>query len=148
MSLPPKEKYAVLLVDDSADDRWFMRRALRNHPRLVLVKELGDGDQAIAYLSGQEPFADRETFPFPDVLLLDLKMPRTTGCEVLEWLQTQSFSELVVFVLSGSSLPEDIARSQQLGADGYLIKTASIEDLGALFREIEDSLRRPRARPA
>jgi len=138
----PERRFGVLLVDDSADDRWLMRRALLGHPRLDVVGELPDGDQVIAYLSGQGDFADRKTFPFPDAMLLDLKMPRRTGFEVLEWLRLQPFDELVVIVISGSPLPQDIARSLQLGASAYHQKSASAEAQKSLVRKIEDALGR------
>jgi CheY-like chemotaxis protein len=138
-----KARFTVLLVDDSEDDRFFMRRALCNNPRLFVVGEACDGEDAIAYLSGQAVFSDREKHPFPDVLLLDLKMPRKTGYEVLQWLQTQAFSDLRVIVVSGSALPEDVARSLALGADAYHKKPALKQEQEAIVCEIESLLDRP-----
>lgn len=135
-----KEKFNILLVDDSEDDRLFMRRALRLNPRLNVVAEVCDGEEAIAYLSGQDVFNDREKHPFPDALLLDLKMPRKSGHEVLEWLQTQPFDSLIVIVMSGSFLPADITRSMDLGADDYHKKNSSIEEQEALVQNIEKLL--------
>ena len=131
-----KDRYSVLLVDDSDDDRLFMRRAIRSVSGLVLVGEVCDGESAIEYLSGHGPYTDREKHPFPDVVLLDLKMPRKTGHEVLQWLQTQQFSDLFVAVVSGSALPNDIARSLDLGADVYFRKSALREELEAMVAEI------------
>jgi CheY-like chemotaxis protein len=135
-----KEKYRVLLVDDSDADRYFLRRALRDNERLGVVAEVEDGDEAIAYLRGDGRFNDRQKFPFPDLVILDLKMPRITGYEVLEWLQTQSFDELRVAVLSGSFLQEDMARTLKLGADAFhtkstldLEQTVLVGKLEALF---------------
>ena len=136
----PKEKYSILLVDDSEDDRLFMRRALRNNAKLTVVGEVCDGEDAISYLDGQDAFADRVKHPFPDVLLLDLKMPRKTGFDVLRWLRTQSFKDLVVIVVSGSLLPEDIAQSLDLGAHAYHRKAALKDEQEAMFYEIENSL--------
>ena len=130
------------MIDDSEDDRLFMRRALRDNPKLVVVGEVCDGEDAISYLTGQGAFSDREKHPLPDVLMLDLKMPRKTGYDVLEWLRTRSFKDLAVIVISGSSLPEDIARSLALGAHGYHRKTALKEEQEAMVREIEESLNR------
>ncbi|MDB6124097.1 MAG: response regulator receiver protein [Pedosphaera sp.] len=106
-----KKFYSVLLADDSEDDRLFTRLAFRNHPRLKIVEEVTNGEEAIAYLSGTGIYRDREKYPFPDLLLLDLKMPRFDGFEVLGWLQQQLFSGLKVVVVSGSFLPSDIARA-------------------------------------
>src|SRR5436190_1152068 len=112
-----KEFYSVLLADDSEDDRLFTRLAFRNHPRLVIVEEVTNGEETIAYLSGTGVYSDRRRYPFPDLLLLDLRMPRFDGFEVLEWLQRQQFRDLKVVVVSGSFLPPDIARTLALGAD-------------------------------
>jgi CheY-like chemotaxis protein len=133
--------YRVLLVDDSEDDRLFMRRALRDKPEFVVIGELRDGEAAIHYLGGQGAFANRAEFPYPDVLLLDLKMPRKTGHEVLEWLQGQRREKLCVVVMSGSFLPKDITRSRELGADAYFTKEALFEQQKATITEIENLLR-------
>jgi len=132
-----KDSFSVLLVDDSADDRLFVRRALRKNPRFMVVGELGDGEAAIAYLAGEGEFSNREKFPYPDVVLLDLKMPRKTGYEVLEWLQSQRHEKICVVVLSGSFLPGDITRSQQLGANAYFQKEALAEGQAAMIADIE-----------
>jgi CheY-like chemotaxis protein len=131
-----KERYTVMLVDDSEHDRLFMRRAIQADPRLRIVGEVCDGQAAIEYLGGQAQFQDREKHPFPDVVLLDLKMPRKTGHEVLQWLQTQAFNDLFVAVISGSFLPEDIQRSKELGADAYFKKVAIRKELELMISEI------------
>src|SRR4051812_14313849 len=102
-----KDRYSILMADDSEDDRFFMRMALCEHPRLGVVAEVENGEEAIAYLSGAGIYGNRDEFPFPDLLLLDLKMPRFSGFEVLGWLQTHLFPDLKVVVLSGSLLDDD-----------------------------------------
>jgi CheY-like chemotaxis protein len=136
-----KDIYSILLVDDSDDDRLFVRRALGKRPGFVVVGELCDGEEAIAYLAGQGEFSNREKYPYPDVILLDLKLPKKTGHEVLEWLQAQSLGKLRVIVLSGSFLPEDITRSQKLGVDAYFKKEALAEDRHAMVAEMEKLLK-------
>ncbi|HZQ48582.1 MAG TPA: response regulator, partial [Verrucomicrobiae bacterium] len=84
MGKTQKQPYSVLLADDSPQDRLLMRLALQSHPRLSVVGEVSDGIETIAYLSGDGPFTDRKQYPFPDLLILDLKMPRKTGYEILE----------------------------------------------------------------
>ncbi|MDB6064793.1 MAG: response regulator receiver protein, partial [Pedosphaera sp.] len=96
MTQRSKEKYRVLLVDDSEADRFFLRRALSDNQKLTIVAEVEDGEEAIRYLGGVGGFSDRQKYPFPDLMLLDLKMPRATGYEVLAWLRTQSFVDLKV----------------------------------------------------
>ena len=142
-----KDTYSVLLVDDSEDDRMFLRRAISRNPRLALVGEVCDGEAAIAYLEGRDAFKDREKHPFPDVMFLDLKMPRMTGHEVLEWLKTREFGKLVVVVISGSFLPQDINRSMALGANAYFKKTALKDEQEAMVRDITLLLDRPDGPP-
>jgi CheY-like chemotaxis protein len=141
-----KETYRVLVVDDSDDDRFFLRRSIQSDSRLTIVAEVCNGEDAIAYLSGRTVFSDREKFPFPDLMLLDLKMPRKNGYEVLQWLRTQKFERLVVVVLSGSTLPEDAAKCRALGADAYKMKSAREDERNLLVREIESLTDRKRRR--
>lgn len=135
-----KESYLVLVVDDSADDRLFIRRAIQRNKRMVIVDELDDGEAAIAYLDGREPFQNRQEHPFPDAVLLDLKMPLKTGHEVLEWLQTRPFDRLFVAIISGLFLQEDIEHSMELGADAYYKKSAFREEQEAIINEIANRL--------
>jgi DNA-binding NarL/FixJ family response regulator len=72
----------------------------------------------------------------PDAMLLDLKMPKRTGHEVLQWMHTQSFGKMFVAVVSGSFLPEDVARSMAFGAHAYFKKTALRDEQEAMIREI------------
>jgi len=136
-----KPAFSVLLVDDSEDDRLFVRRALRKNPAFVVVGELCDGEAAIAYLAGHGEFSNREKFPYPDVVLLDLKLPRKTGHEVLEWIQAQRLEKLRTIVLSGSFLPEDITRSRELGANAYFKKEAMEEEQQAMIADMEKLLK-------
>jgi CheY-like chemotaxis protein len=133
--------FSVLLVDDSSDDRLFVRRALRKNPGFAVVGELCDGEEAIAYLSGEGIYGDREKFPYPDVVFLDLKMPFKTGYEVLEWIQSQRLGKLRVVVLSGSFLPDDITRTRELGANAYFKKEAMEEEQQAMLADIEQLLK-------
>jgi len=84
-----------------------------------------DGQEAIDYLSGAGKFADRQKFPLPYLILLDLKMPRKTGIDVLEWLHEQpELRCLPVVVFSSSAHRKDIARAYELGANGFVVKPA------------------------
>ncbi|MDB6122990.1 MAG: putative response regulator, CheY [Pedosphaera sp.] len=137
MSGAPKENYTVLVVDDSSVQRLVLRNILGTNPKLVVVGEACDGNEAIAYLSGEAQFGDSEIYPFPDLLLLDLEMPEKTGFDVLKWLQTQSFENLMVVVLSGLSLPANIIECTALGADAYHQKSSSKAEQLVMLQKIE-----------
>lgn len=133
-------RYQVLLVDDSDDDRYFLRRSFAEEGRLDIVCELTGADDAIAYLAGREKFADRNEYPVPDLMLLDLKMPGRSGHDVLEWLQNQPGQKPIVVVLTNSILPEDLQRSLDLGASAYHVKTAERGGHRELIRALENLL--------
>src|SRR5881296_3157844 len=105
-----KERYLVLMVDDAEDDCLLIKMAVGSAERLHFIGCVSDGEELMAYLQGAGKYSDRLRFPVPDLLLLDLMMPRKSGFEVLEWLQSQPFEDMVVVVLSGSEQPQDIKR--------------------------------------
>ena len=127
-------QFKVLLVDDSPDDRFFIQRVLERSPKFVVVGEARDGLEAIDYLQGG---GDR-----PDLMLLDLKMPRKTGFEVLQWRQTQGerLEKLTVAVMSGSQLTEDVNRSLELGAHVYFKKSSDKKEQDDMLIELEKLL--------
>jgi CheY-like chemotaxis protein len=132
-----KATYKILLADDSQDDRFFVQRVVQRFQRFQIVGEAQDGEECISYLSGKPPFNDRAKFPLPDLLLLDLKMPKRDGFDVLKWLRDKSFHKLTVVVLSGSILQQDIGASLALGAHGFWTKAATAEKHDQIAREIE-----------
>jgi CheY-like chemotaxis protein len=118
-----REQPIVLIAEDSENDLLMLRRAFRQASILAPMQHVSDGEQVIAYLKGEGKFGRRDEFPLPDVLLLDLKMPRKNGFEVLEWLQTQpSLRELRVVVLTTSEELRDVNRAYALGAASFLTK--------------------------
>ena len=122
MARSHKSKYLVLLADDSEDDGLLLEMAFGRLDRLRLLARMGDGEQTIAYLNGDGKYADRRKYPFPDLLLLDLKMPRMDGFQVLEWLKTHPFPDLVVSVLSGSDSNADVSQALEMGAHHFQAK--------------------------
>ncbi len=116
----------LLLVDDDEADIFLLQRALQK-ANLTLPEHIAtDGEEAIDYLSGHGPFADRNAFPIPHAIFLDLKMPFVSGFEVLEWIRTQpQLASIPVFVLTGSSIERDRQRALELGARQYLTKPAT-----------------------
>jgi CheY-like chemotaxis protein len=134
-----KRPFFILLADDSSEDRVLFKDSLHVTERLQLGAEVGDGREALDYFEGRGRFADRDQFPLPDLLLLDLNMPRVTGFEVLAWLQKRSFHHLTV-VLTDSMQPEDIRRALDLGADLFQVKPANDRDRHAMVLALEKRL--------
>jgi len=135
-----EEKFLVLMVDDSEDDCLLLKMALSRTDRLNFVGSLSDGEELVSYLTGKEKYSNRDQYPVPDMLLLDLMMPRKNGFEVLEWLRGQSFEEMVVVVLSGSDQSQDIQRAIALGADYYHTKEGSPLKRLELVKTLEEYL--------
>ncbi len=122
--------FTILLAEDNSTDALMIRRAFRKANLLNPIQVVDDGDKAVAYLSGQGPYADREKCPFPVLLLLDLKLPRRSGLEVLEWLRQQkSLKRLPVVVLTSSKESSDVNRAYDLGANSYLVKPVDFDPL-------------------
>src|SRR6476660_8954029 len=107
----------ILLVEDSADDVFFMKRALKIAGTSASIQVAEDGQVAMDYLSGEGAFSNRIEFPLPSLILLDLRMPRVPGFEVLKWLRKkEEFSCLPVVILSSSREESDIKKAYSLGA--------------------------------
>jgi CheY-like chemotaxis protein len=126
----------ILLAEDDPDDAEQTKIALRGAGVLNKVFLVADGDEAIAYLKGEGEFSDRQKFPFPGILLLDLKMPRVDGFRVLSWLNFQATGEKpLVVVLSGHVEVHYIQRAyDEFGAHSFLIKPLLVTDIHNLAR--------------
>lgn len=112
-----------LVVDDRDEDLFMLQRAFQQLGFDTPVQYLRNGEETIAYLKGEGCFANRDKFPLPSVLLLDLKMPRKNGFEVLAWIQQQpGLAELRTIVLTTSEDVYEIKRAYQLGAASFLTK--------------------------
>lgn len=129
--------HTILLVEDDPNDVLLIQRAFRKSNVGNPIQVVGDGEEAIAYLSGQGPYPDRERYPLPLLLLLDLKLPRKSGFEVLEWLRQQpGLKRLPVVVLTSSAETPDINRAYDLGANSYLVKPVRFEGLLHMVRTL------------
>jgi CheY-like chemotaxis protein len=127
----------ILLAEDNENDALLVRVALQKAAVLRPLVIARDGQEAIDYLAGQAPYADRARYPLPALLLLDLKMPRVNGFQVLAWLQERpDLAALPVVVLSSSAIESDIARARQLGADDYRVKPPDFQALVKIVQEL------------
>jgi CheY-like chemotaxis protein len=129
---------AILLVEDNEDDVFLMKRALKSAGIVNRLCIAEDGQQATDYLAGTGTYANRQEYPLPAIVFLDLKLPIKSGLEVLKWIRAQSELEnIVVVVLTSSNEPFDLKEAYRLGANSYVVKppTASqLLDLAKAFK--------------
>jgi CheY-like chemotaxis protein len=129
----------ILYVEDETNDIVFMqiafaRAEVRN--RLVTVS---DGQAVVDYLAGQGKYADRNQYPMPGLVLLDLNLPKKPGLEVLKWIRHQpACHTLPVVVFTSSSREIDIHRSYALGANACVVKPALLAELQEAVKAIKD----------
>ena len=132
------ELRAILIVEDSPDDLLLIRRALDRGQIANPVHVVPDGEEAISYLAGENRYADRARFPVPALVLLDLRLPRKSGFEVLRWIRGHAeISRLPVVVLSSSQAENEIGRAYDLGANSYLVKPVSADALVRLVQAMD-----------
>ena len=138
----------ILLVEDDPSDFRLIQRAFGKLETQIAVLRLTNGDDAISYLSGDAPYDNRALHPMPSIVLLDIKLPRRSGFEVLEWIRGQSWglSRLPVVMLTSSRHSVDVNRAYELGANSYLAKpdtSSQLDELIKQFREYWLSLNQP-----
>jgi CheY-like chemotaxis protein len=127
----------ILVVEDDANDVLLIRRAFRKAEILNPLQVASDGDAAVDYLAGRPPFDDRDQHPLPVLVLLDLKLPRRSGLEVLEWLRKQpGLKRLPVVVLTSSRETRDVNRAYDLGASSYLVKPVGFDTLLDMVKSV------------
>lgn len=128
----------ILYAEDDENDVFFMRLAMRRAPLTNPLHVVTCGQSAIEYLAGEGEYADRTRFPLPGLMLLDLKMPRRNGFEVLEWMRNQAHLDcVVVIVLTSSSQPSDVQLAHHLRANAFVVKPANAESLTDMLRAIK-----------
>lgn len=134
----------VLLVEDNSDDAFLIERQLQRAGMEFELHVVNDGEEAIRYLAGDGDYADRDKFPLPSLVLLDLSLPNKSGFDVLGWIQEQpSFQNIPVVVLTAANDPKSIQKAFSLGASQYLLKPPSAESLRAIIDDLLWTLSRP-----
>lgn len=127
----------ILLVEDNPRDVILIQRAFRRAEITVPIQVVTDGDAAVAYLSGQEPYNNRVDHPLPELVLLDLKLPRRSGAEVLTWLRQQPvIKRLPVVVLTASREYADLNQVYDLGVNAYMVKPVAFDDLVEIVKTL------------
>jgi CheY-like chemotaxis protein len=127
----------ILAAEDNPDDLFLLERAFEKADLGKQLRIARDGQEASDYLEGNGRYGDRDQFPLPLLLLLDLKMPRRSGFEVLAWMRGRpETARIPVIILTASSDEQDVRRAYELGATSYHVKPGSFGGLLALVREL------------
>jgi CheY-like chemotaxis protein len=120
----------ILIVDDDENDIFFVKRAFTEIDVHCKFQMLKNGQEVIDYLVGIGTYADREKYPLPMMILMDLKMPVMDGFEVLAWLRSKPGIKVIpTIVFSSSDLPKDITRAYELGANSFMTKSVTYDGL-------------------
>jgi len=134
-----KSEYCILVAEDDDNDFMLLRRAFDKSGSKQRLERVMDGLQAIDYLEGKGAFTDRLKFPSPDILIVDLKMPRMTGLELLSWIRDHpQYRVIPTLIMSSSDQQVDIAKAYDLGANTYFVKPSDFETLRTLVKSIGD----------
>jgi CheY-like chemotaxis protein len=125
----------ILIVDDSEDDVLFLKRVITRSGIVNPVHCVFSAQDAMAYLDGSGQYTDRDQWPLPGVIMLDLKLPGVHGFELLEWCRAHQYcKDALIIVLSGSGDVPTIRRAYELGANSFLTKPARSADFENLMR--------------
>ena len=129
----------ILLVEDDPNDVMFVQMAFERAKLGHVLTTVTDGDQAIEYLRGEGVYADRERFPVPLMMLLDLRLPTVSGFEVLKWVRGQvEYKRLPITVFTGSEYQKHLDRAYELGANSCIVKPFRLEDFFGAIGMVTD----------
>jgi CheY-like chemotaxis protein len=133
-----KPNYLILVVEDDDSDFFLLERAFRKNKIENPIIRVKDGLEGLHYLQGSGDYTDREKFPYPDVIILDLKTPRMSGMELLAWIKDHPECRVIPTVIMSSSQQDvDVAKAYELGANTYFVKPTTFEDLIELTNSIQ-----------
>ena len=128
----------ILLAEDDDNHVVLLRHAFKEANFLNPLHVVRDGEETIAYLKGEGQYANRAEYPLPALLLLDLKMPRKNGFEVLKWIrQEPGLRALRVIVLTSSDGLQDVNLAYRLGANSFLVKPVDFEHFVAVVHALQ-----------
>ena len=130
---------SILLIEDDPNDVVLVRRAFQRTRSGIPLLVVPNGLEALKYLSGEPPYDDRQTYPVPDFVLLDLGMPKMSGLEVLVWIRAQpNLKRLPVIILTTSAHEEDAKKAYEAGANSFVVKPSSFDELVEAIRSLTD----------
>jgi CheY-like chemotaxis protein len=124
------DRKLVLVVEDSEEDFELLKIAIRKGKVSTRIEWVKDGQEAIDYLRGSGKYGNREAYPFPGMLFLDIKLPKLNGFDVLKWLKEHEECKVIpVMVLTSSAMENDVMRAYQLGTNCYMVKPNTLDTL-------------------
>ena len=129
----------ILVAEDDLGDVWLLQRAFTKAGVSAPVYFARDGQEVLDYLEGKAPFDNPVQYPLPDLLLLDLNLPRIDGFNVLRRIRTHpKLSQMLVVILSSSDDPNQIKRANALGANSYFVKPQDPGKLVQIVKDLQD----------
>jgi CheY-like chemotaxis protein len=129
----------ILIVEDEPHDVEFLERAFKHAGIVNPLQFVTNGEQAVAYLTGAGEYADRARFPYPRVIITDLKMPQMGGLELLRWLQANpKYRVMPIIVLTSSTSQADVDTAFAHGAAAYFVKPVGVKELDQIAKAIWD----------
>ena len=140
MSAPDSGKIPIqiLLVEDNPDHAELVMRSLRNHPS-ARITHLADGEAALDYLFRRGPYSDAERWPLPQIVLLDLRLPKVDGLDVLQKVKSSGrFDEIPIIILTTSQAEADIGKAYRRHVNSYLVKPLDFDQFARLMDDIGD----------
>jgi CheY-like chemotaxis protein len=138
MNMKLNRPHQILLAEDDEIDVMLLKRAFSEVNAQTGVQALSNGGEVLAYLQGKGEYGDRQKYPLPHLVLLDLKMPIKSGFEVLQWLRANpALRRMPVVIMTSSKLLKDVDRAYELGANSYFVKSTDPERLVEVIRIIE-----------
>jgi CheY-like chemotaxis protein len=124
-------------VEDDLNDIFLVKRAFKLAQLENPLRVVTDGEEVVHYLSGHGKYADRDAHPLPKLIVMDIKMPRMTGFDVLEWIKHDGpLRRIPVIIVSSSDRTEDVNRAYELGANAYMVKPVNFHAVQHLFESI------------
>ncbi len=138
MTNSPHEEQTILVIEDETDSFDVLRLAVEKAGLKCLLRHLISVDQGVRYMEGKERYHDRQVYPFPSIVLLDIKLGPRLGFEFLEWLhQRPDVERPIVIMWSDSNAESDIARAYAAGANSYLVKPTSFREMIRMVEAID-----------
>ena len=132
------DRALFLLVEDDEDQVNLVRRAFRKANIVNPLHVVRSGQEAMVYLEGAGPYSNRDEFPLPKLVLLDLKMPGIDGFDVLRWIRRQpALCSLRIVVLTASNETRDVNLAYELGANSFLVKPVAFDDFVQLTQVLQ-----------